>query len=84
MNVVKNPLPIELTIKNINVSAGLNGTEDLAFNHMFEEPGLVLPSSGTNNTGIINNVLFVQGAINFLDVIPAGVLDVLNMSASIR
>ncbi|KAF5352570.1 hypothetical protein D9756_006177 [Leucocoprinus leucothites] len=81
---VKNPLPIELTIKKISSSAGLNDTEFARFEHTFPSPGLVVGPLATKNSGTIDNVLVTQGVANSLDIIPLGVLDLLDTDADIQ
>ena len=81
--LVKNPLPIELTLDSVSSQAGLNGTVFATFTHTFPKPGLVVPPLGTKNSGTIDNVLLTQGAIASLDIIPFGVLN-LNTDANIR
>ncbi|KXN85776.1 hypothetical protein AN958_10959 [Leucoagaricus sp. SymC.cos] len=84
ISLVKNPLPIELTIDKITSSAGVNGTEYARFTHTFPAPGFVIPPLGTKNSGTIDNVLLTQGAAASLDIIPLGELDLLNTDANIR
>ncbi|EKM84298.1 hypothetical protein AGABI1DRAFT_110844 [Agaricus bisporus var. burnettii JB137-S8] len=81
---VKNPLPVELTIKEISSSAGLNGTVYARFNHTFPAPGLVVPLLGTKNSGRIDNVLLPLGAVASLEIIPVGFLDLLDTDAKIK
>lgn len=81
---VSNPLPIELTIKSISSSAGLNGTELATFSHTFSSPGLVVGPLGSRNSGIIPNVLVTEGVENSLDIVPFGVLDLSNINANIQ
>ncbi|KXN85775.1 hypothetical protein AN958_10958 [Leucoagaricus sp. SymC.cos] len=81
---VKNPLPIELTIKKISSSAGLNKTEFARFEHTFPSPGLIVGPLATKNSGNIDNVLVTQGVANSLDIIPFGVLDLLSTDADVQ
>ncbi|PPR05339.1 hypothetical protein CVT26_011602 [Gymnopilus dilepis] len=81
---VKNPLPIELTLDSVSAVAGLNGTIFASFSHTFAKPGLVVPPLGTKNSGTIDNVLLPLGAVNSLDIIPFGVLDLPDTNASVR
>ncbi|KAJ3576095.1 hypothetical protein NP233_g667 [Leucocoprinus birnbaumii] len=81
---VKNPLPIELTIKSISSSAGLNNTEFARFDHTFPSPGLIVGPLATKNSGTIDNVLVTQGVENSLDIIPLGVLDLLSTDANVQ
>jgi len=81
---VSNPLPIELTIKTISSTAGLNGTELATFSHTFSSPGLVVSPLGSRNSGIIPNVLVTNGVANSLDIVPFGVLDLSNINADVQ
>ncbi|THU97398.1 hypothetical protein K435DRAFT_796525 [Dendrothele bispora CBS 962.96] len=80
---VSNPLPIELTLDRVSSSAGINGTEFARFNHTFNPP-VVVPILGQANSGQIDNVLLTQGALASLDIIPLGVLDLLNTDVDVR
>jgi len=80
---VKNPLIIELTIDSITSTAGLNGTVFATFNHTFATP-LVVPILGSANSGTINNVFLPQGAEATLNIVPFGVLDLLDTNANVR
>jgi hypothetical protein len=77
-------LPIELTVKTISSTAGLNGTELASFQHTFPEPGLIVGPLATKNSGAINNVLVVGGVVNSLDIVPFGVLDLSNTDAQVQ
>ncbi|KAF8167267.1 hypothetical protein B0H34DRAFT_681198 [Crassisporium funariophilum] len=80
---VKNPLFIELTIDRVVSSAGLNGTVYATFDQTFEKP-VVVGIGKTVNSGTFGNVLLVQGALNSLDIIPLGVLDLINTDVYVR
>jgi len=81
---VSNPLPLELTIKSISSSAGLNGTEVATFDHTFSSPGLVIGPLASRNSGPIPNVLVTQGVENSLGIVPFGVLDLSNTNARVQ
>ncbi|KIK68584.1 hypothetical protein GYMLUDRAFT_36042 [Collybiopsis luxurians FD-317 M1] len=81
--IVKNPLPIELTIDQVSSTAGVNNTVYASFDHTFDPP-VVVPILGTANSGTIDNVLLVQGAEASLGIIPLGELDLLNTNVNVR
>ncbi|KAJ3988746.1 hypothetical protein F5890DRAFT_1570829 [Lentinula detonsa] len=81
--VAKNPLIIELTLDKVSSLAGVNNTVYASFDHTFDPPVVVRPL-GTANSGTIENVLLVQGAINSLNIIPLGELDLLDVNVSVR
>ncbi|KAJ3815216.1 hypothetical protein F5876DRAFT_31129 [Lentinula aff. lateritia] len=83
LGTVKNPLIIELTLDRVSSLAGINNTVYASFNHTFDPPVVVHPL-GTADSGAIDNVLLVQGAINSLNIIPLGELDLLDVNVSIR
>ncbi|KAF8204110.1 hypothetical protein BJ912DRAFT_227016 [Pholiota molesta] len=80
---VQNPLPIEFTLTEIAVDAGLNGTIFATFTQSFPSPGLAVPALGTANSGTIDNVLLPQGTLALLAISHLGVLDLTNTNASI-
>ncbi|KAF9078826.1 hypothetical protein BDP27DRAFT_1356603 [Rhodocollybia butyracea] len=65
------------------VSAGLNGTVFATFTHTFDPP-VVVPILGTANSGEIDNVLLVQGATATLNIIPFGVLNLMDTNIAVR
>ncbi|KAJ3746796.1 hypothetical protein DFH05DRAFT_1523433 [Lentinula detonsa] len=81
--VAKNPLIIELTLDKVSSLAGVNNTVYASFDHTFDPPVVVRPLD-TANSGTIDNVLLVQGAINSLNIIPLGELDLLDVNVSVR
>ncbi|KAF5340181.1 hypothetical protein D9758_014982 [Tetrapyrgos nigripes] len=81
--IVANPLPIELTLISVKSSAGINNTEFARFDHTFSPP-LVVPILGQASSGKIDNVLLTQGATASLDIIPLGVLDLLDTDVNVR
>ncbi|KAH9486120.1 hypothetical protein JR316_0000184 [Psilocybe cubensis] len=84
ISVVKNPLPIELTLDSVSAVAGLNGTIFATFTHTFPKPGLVVPPLATKNSGLINNVQLPQGGEASLSIIPFGILDLPDTNANVR
>ncbi|KAJ3875615.1 hypothetical protein F5051DRAFT_461974 [Lentinula edodes] len=80
---VKNPLIIELTLDRVSSLAGINNTVYASFDHTFDPPVVVRPL-GTADSGTIDNVLLVQGAINSLNIIPLEELDLLDVNVSVR
>ncbi|KAJ4490228.1 hypothetical protein J3R30DRAFT_3247332, partial [Lentinula aciculospora] len=81
--IAKNPLIIELTLDRVSSLAGVNNTVYASFDHTFDHP-VVVPPLGKADSGTIDNVLLVQGAINSLDIIPLGKLDLLEVNISVR
>ncbi|KAL9716665.1 hypothetical protein Ac2012v2_001117 [Leucoagaricus gongylophorus] len=81
---IKNPLPLELTIKEISSSAGFNNTPLANFDHTFPSPGLVVGPLATKNSGSISNVLVIPGVQDALGIVPFGVLDLSNTNAKIQ
>lgn len=81
---MKNVLLLELTIDRIVSKAGLNGTVYSSFDFTFPKPGFVVPSLKTANSGRIAPVTLVKGAEASLDIIPAGVLDLLDTDVYVR
>ncbi|KAJ3822533.1 hypothetical protein F5880DRAFT_1613723 [Lentinula raphanica] len=79
----KNPLIIELTLDKVSTIAGVNNTVYASFNHTFDPPVVVRPLE-TADSGTIDNVLLVQGAINSLNIIPLGELDLMDVNISVR
>ncbi|KAJ3757083.1 hypothetical protein EV360DRAFT_71422 [Lentinula raphanica] len=79
----KNPLIIELTLDKVSSIAGVNNTVYASFNHTFDPPVVVRPLE-TADSGTIDNVLLVQGAINSLNIIPLGELDLMDVNISVR
>ncbi|GJJ14288.1 hypothetical protein Clacol_008552 [Clathrus columnatus] len=63
-----------LTTNLATSNAGVNGTVFATFNHTFNPP-LIIDVGQTVNSGDINNVDLVQGAVNSLGIIPGGVLN---------
>ncbi|KAJ4474170.1 hypothetical protein C8R41DRAFT_556976 [Lentinula lateritia] len=80
---VKNPLIIELTLDRVSSLAGINNTVYASFDHTFDPPVVVRPL-GTADSGTIDDVLLVQGAINSLNIIPLEELDLLDVNVSVR
>ncbi|KAE9408015.1 hypothetical protein BT96DRAFT_914348 [Gymnopus androsaceus JB14] len=83
ITVVENPLIIELTLDSVSSTAGLNGTVYATFNHTFSPP-VVVPILGSANSGVIDNVFLPQGATETLNIIPFGVLDLLDTNVNVR
>lgn len=64
------------------MSAGVNGTEYLSFNHTFEDP-VVVPILGTADSGDIADVQLTQGGLKTLNIVSRG-LDLLNLDVDMR
>jgi hypothetical protein len=84
LHIVINPLPVELTLDSLAGSAGLNGTVVATFTHSFPSPGFVVPALSSANSGTIDNVALPQGAVGLLSKVPFGILDLTNLSSSLR
>jgi hypothetical protein len=69
-----NPLPVELVVEYVQSDAGL-GNITSRFSHQFDPP-LVIPPQSTANTGTIDNVLLLDGAVASLPLLSATSLDV--------
>jgi len=82
-HLVKNPLLLELTIDGVVSSAGVNGTVYAKFDHTFAKP-VTVGAMKTVNSGSVPNVLLVQGAMNSLDIIPLGKLDLIGTDVYLR
>jgi hypothetical protein len=82
-HLVKNPLLLELTIDRVVSSAGVNGTVYAKFDHTFAKP-ITVGAMKTVNSGRVPNVLLVQGAMNSLDIIPLGKLDLISTDVYLR
>ncbi len=74
---------IELTLKHVTSSTGINSTEFASFDHMFSDP-LVMPIFGTMDSGMIKNVLLTQDVTASLNIIPLGFLDLLDTNVKLR
>ncbi|KAK6969002.1 hypothetical protein R3P38DRAFT_3505821 [Favolaschia claudopus] len=80
---VQNPLILELTVDSISVSAGVDDAVVTSFAHTFATP-LVIPPLGTATSENIADVLLIDGITAFLDIVPLGVLDLLNIDVNVR
>ncbi|KAK0434779.1 hypothetical protein EV421DRAFT_1275263 [Armillaria borealis] len=78
-----NPLIVEITLDRVAVSAGINSTEYISFDHTFED-SVVVPALGTANSGVIENVALTQGGLTTLNIVPDGFLDLLNLDLFLR
>ncbi|PBL00106.1 hypothetical protein ARMGADRAFT_1159498 [Armillaria gallica] len=67
---VTNPLLVELTLRVV-LSAGINTTEYISFDHTFEDP-IVVPILGTADSGVIEDVALTQGGLAALDIVSRG------------
>ncbi|KAK1225336.1 hypothetical protein PQX77_011754 [Marasmius sp. AFHP31] len=81
--VATNPTDQEITLEQFTGTAGVNETTYMAFNHTFSQP-LVIPAAGDAASEVIPDVLLTQGAIASLDIIPLGILDLLDATLAIR
>ncbi|KAJ3798226.1 hypothetical protein GGU11DRAFT_744521 [Lentinula aff. detonsa] len=66
-------------VQNISAIITLESLTD----NLIKQVSFVRPL-GTANSGTIDNVLLVQGAINSLNIIPLGELDLLDVNVSVR
>ncbi|KAF8830481.1 hypothetical protein HHX47_DHR2001038 [Lentinula edodes] len=62
---------ITLTLDRVSSLAGINNTVYASFDHTFDPPVVVRPL-GTADSGTIDNVLLVQGAINSIRKTSSG------------
>ncbi|SJL13583.1 uncharacterized protein ARMOST_17028 [Armillaria ostoyae] len=81
--VASNPLIVEITLDRVAVSAGIDSTEYISFDHTFEDP-VVVPALGTADSGVIENVSLTQGGLATLNIVPEGELDLLNLDLFLR
>ncbi|KAJ7053916.1 hypothetical protein C8F01DRAFT_505153 [Mycena amicta] len=81
----QNPLIFELTIDRVNSTAGINGTVYATFDHTFPSSSpVVVPALGTAVSGVVPNVTLTQGALNSLDIIALGYLDLIEVNVWVR
>ncbi|KAK0500959.1 hypothetical protein EDD18DRAFT_1348395 [Armillaria luteobubalina] len=80
---VTNPLLVELTLERVVLSAGINTTEYISFDHTFEDP-VVVPILGTADSGIIDDVALTQGGLETLNIISLEYLDLINLDIYLR
>ncbi|KAG6811386.1 hypothetical protein H0H92_007673 [Tricholoma furcatifolium] len=78
-----NPLPFEITIDRVSSSAELNGTVYATFDQTFSTP-IIIPPSGTTNSGTFGNVLLTQGIDASLGIISFAELDLTNTNVYLR
>ncbi|KAK0234081.1 hypothetical protein IW262DRAFT_131794 [Armillaria fumosa] len=80
---VTNPLLVELTLERVVLSAGINTTEYISFDHTFEDP-VVVPILGTTDSGIIEDVALTQGGLETLNIVSLEYLDLINLDIYLR
>ncbi|KAK0470591.1 hypothetical protein IW261DRAFT_1425954 [Armillaria novae-zelandiae] len=84
MVAVSNSRLVEITLDRVAMSAGVNGTEYLSFDHTFEDP-VVVPILGTADSGDIADVQLTQGGLNtVVSLSSASSLDLLNLDVDMR
>ncbi|KAL4255431.1 hypothetical protein AB1N83_013358 [Pleurotus pulmonarius] len=77
-------LLVAISITSVTLSAGISGTEYLAFTHDFDTP-LSVPLTGSVNSGTINDASLTQGALpTVFNAFPAQSLDILGASVSME
>ncbi|PBK76279.1 hypothetical protein ARMSODRAFT_1078463 [Armillaria solidipes] len=81
--VASNPLIVEITLDRVAVSAGIDSTEYISFDHTFEDP-VVVPALGTANSGVIENVTLTQGGLATLNITSLDELDLINLDLYLR
>ncbi|KAJ6549905.1 hypothetical protein B0H19DRAFT_951856 [Mycena capillaripes] len=79
----RNIFPFDLILDSVSASASFNGTDIATFNHQFTRP-VVIPPTGTANSGNITNVFLTQGIQKSLAIVPFGVLDLFNSTIHVR
>lgn len=80
---VTNSRLVEITLDRVAMSARVNGTEYLSFDHTFEDP-VVVPILGTADSGDITDVQLTQGGLSTLNIVSSGQLDLLNLDVDMR
>ena len=79
---VSNPLPLEITIDNMFVQAGINDTVYFQFEQTFQN--FTVPQLATIDSGVITNVTRPQGEIPILNIMSLGYLDIINSTVGLR
>ena len=79
---VSNPLPLEITIDNVFVQAGINNTVYFQFEQTFQN--FTVPQLATIDSGVITNVTRPQGETPILNIMSLGYLDIINSTVSLR
>ncbi|PBK90060.1 hypothetical protein ARMGADRAFT_1032659 [Armillaria gallica] len=80
---VTNDRLVEITLDRVAMSAGVNGTVYLSFDHTFEDP-VVVPILGTADSGDITDVQLTQGGLGTLNIVSSGQLNLLNLDVDMR
>ncbi|KAK0220321.1 hypothetical protein IW262DRAFT_1461587 [Armillaria fumosa] len=80
---VSNSQLVEISLDRVAMSAGVDGTEYLSFDHTFEDP-LVVPILGTADSGDIADVQLTQGGLGTLPILSSKSLDLLNLDVDMR
>ncbi|KAK0237780.1 hypothetical protein EDD85DRAFT_951956 [Armillaria nabsnona] len=80
---VTNDRLVEITLDRVAMSAGVDGTEYLSFDHIFEDP-VVVPILGTADSGDIADVQLTQGGLSTLNITSLRQLDLLNLDVDMR
>ncbi len=60
-------LLVEITLERVVLSAGIDTTECISFDHTFEDP-IVVPILGKADSGVIEDVALTQGGLATLDI----------------
>ncbi|KAK0220411.1 hypothetical protein IW262DRAFT_1384373 [Armillaria fumosa] len=81
--IVSNSRVVEISLDRVAMSAGVNGTEYLSFDHTFEDP-VVIPILGTVDSGDIADVQLTQGGPGTLTILSSKSLDLLNLDVDMR
>ncbi|KAK0495815.1 hypothetical protein EDD18DRAFT_1167509 [Armillaria luteobubalina] len=74
---------VEISLDRVAMSAGVDGTEYLTFDHTFEDP-VVVPILGTADSGDISNVQLTQGGLGTITISSSKSLDLLNLDVDMR
>ncbi|KAJ7164328.1 hypothetical protein C8R46DRAFT_901525 [Mycena filopes] len=80
--LAQNPLPFDLTLDRVRLSAGLNGTTYISFDQAVSN--FVVPSRGTANSGTIPNVPLTQGIQASLAIIAFEELDLQELDIDVQ
>lgn len=82
---VKNDLLVPLHIEKMSSKAGINGTVYAEFDATFKKGEFtVQPFGKTANSTLIPNVLLTQGALNSLELIELGKIDIQRADIDLR
>lgn len=83
MLIVTSPLSLtEITIDQVSMQLGQNGTTFFTFNHTFTD--FILPVLGSGNSGTVSSVALTQGGLATLPLISTSSLDIIGAQYALR